>query len=189
MSASPRIHRLTAEEVLMTTKEFMKGSLTKILALALLASLIAAAGFRATTAQGTATLGDKVERSLKAKDSLWRLQYQKKAGDNTRQMWSYGKDNVTVSIFEKATAEEAAQALTASASSVSGADARKTQGVGDEAYLITASSDPHPERGEAAGMMFRKGNVLVYINVRSRGDGGGVARLFAQHIAEQILTN
>ncbi|HEX8354901.1 MAG TPA: hypothetical protein VF611_18480, partial [Pyrinomonadaceae bacterium] len=82
----------------------------------LLIGLIAGAGLRAVTAQGGATLGDKIERSLRAKDLLWRLQHKKKAGDNTRQMWGYGKDSVTVSIFEKATAEEAAKALLASAS-------------------------------------------------------------------------
>jgi tetraacyldisaccharide-1-P 4'-kinase len=76
-------------------------------------------------------------------------------------MWGYGKDTVTVSIFEKASAEEAATALTASASSVNGAHALKADGVGDEAYLIAADATQHatqhPERGQAAGVMFRKG--------------------------------
>jgi hypothetical protein len=173
----------------MTLRKITSRFAKKTLALALLAGLVTATGLHAAKAQGGAGLGDKIERSLIAKDHLWRLQYRKKAGNNTRQMWAYGKDSVTISIFEKATVEEAAKALLASASSVSGAEARKTDGVGDEAYLITAPADPQPERGEAAGMMFRKGNVLVYVNVRSHGSGVGVARLFAQHVAEQVPAN
>jgi hypothetical protein len=172
----------------MTLREIMNRTVTRTLALALVAGIVVA-GVSAATAQGNATLGDKVERSLRAKDQLWRLQYRKKAGDNTRQMWAYGKDTVTASIFEKATAEEASKALLASASSVSRAEARKTEGVGDEAYLITAPGDTQPGRGEPAAMMFRKGSVLVFVNVRSHGSGVGVARLFAQHVAEQITAN
>ncbi|HEV7890823.1 MAG TPA: hypothetical protein VGP08_09300 [Pyrinomonadaceae bacterium] len=171
----------------MTLRKITGRFVKKTLALALLAGLVTAAGLHAA-AQGNSGLGDKVERSLKAKDPSWRIQYKKKAGGNTRQMWAYGKDSVTVSIVEEASAEQAAQALAASASSVKGAQALKEGGVGDEAYLIAADSTPNPERGEAAGVMFRKGNVLVYVNVRSHGSGGGagVAQLFAQHVAEQI---
>ncbi|HEX8335145.1 MAG TPA: hypothetical protein VF621_00355, partial [Pyrinomonadaceae bacterium] len=63
----------------------MNRTVTRTLALALVAGIVVA-GVSAATAQGNATLGDKVERSLRAKDQLWRLQYRKKAGDNTRQM-------------------------------------------------------------------------------------------------------
>ena len=131
----------------MTLREIMNRTVIKNLALTLVAAVVVAAGIHAAQAQGAATLGDKIERSLIAKDQLWRLQYRKKAGDNTRQMWGYGKDSVTLSVFEKATAEEAAQALQSSAASVSGGEARKTEGVGDEAYLITSPADPQPGRG------------------------------------------
>jgi len=174
----------------MTIREIMTRSVTTTIAVAILIGALAVVGIhRATAQQQGVALGDKIERTLTAKDSMWRLQYKKKVGDNTKQMWGYGDDNVTVSIFEKATSEEAAKALLASVTSFSRGDIRKVKGVGDEAYFITAPTDQHPERGEAAGVMLRKGNVLVYVNVRSHGNGIGVARLFAQHVAEQVSTN
>ena len=173
----------------MTNREIMMRSATMTLAVALLIGALAAIGMRQALAQQGVALGDKIERTLTAKDSMWRLQYKKKVGDNTKQMWGYGQDSVTVSFFEKATPEEAAKGLLASVASFSRAEIRKVEGVGDEAYFITAPTDQHPERGEAAGVMLRKGNVLVYVNVRSHSNGIGVARLFAQHVTEQVSTN
>lgn len=133
--------------------------------------------------QNNPSLPDKLERTVKEKEPDWKLETKhvrkNSEEDNSLHQWRSGAQAVTVSISNTASLDQAARDLERSVHSVAIGKPTLLPDIGDEAYIWV---------GDAKGwgaVHFRKGTTVVIVN----GPSAAVARRFARHAADQIVSN
>lgn len=131
----------------------------------------------ANTAQNHSSLADKIEHSVKAKESNWKLERQLSNGKRVVDHWTSNNEEVSVSISELESALEATKQMYASANLIPVSNRKKIKNLGDEANLW----ESYNHKG-ATTIHLRQGKVLVYVNASSPG----LAKRFAKYVVDQI---
>lgn len=135
-----------------------------------------------TQAQVGASAAKKIERVLKVKEPKFKLTPQGTGGKSIRQKWRAGQEVVTVTISEMESTDEAAAALLRAINSVSMGVTTELNGIGDKAYLITASPQIIERKGKSASLVFTRGNVLFSIHANFEH----LAKRFAKHMDDDL---
>ncbi len=134
-------------------------------------------GAGAALGQGHAALARKIEQSLKAKDPKRKLKESIDGGHYVQQDWAADGHEISLSIYEYASPEEASRALEVMERGVGAVQVTgKLEGVGDSASYNTN------RRGAYTSLTIRKGNVVVTMESNSLK----LARAFAKDIAGQL---
>lgn len=130
------------------------------------------------------SMTNRVENAIKVKEPKFKLvsKHGKNQQDNSvLQGWKHNEDVVSVTTYELASPEEAAEMLKKTLQapmSVPVQTINLTQ-LGDEAYLRPNS--PNAKDGQT-DLFFRKGNFVIIMS----GSTPGLAQRFARHIADEI---
>jgi hypothetical protein len=127
---------------------------------------------------------DRFENAIKAKEPKFKLvskhMVKTHPEDSVLQGWKSDGDMVSVSTYELASPEEAAEKLRKTLEapvSVPVQNIKLTQ-LGDEAYL---STNTYAKEGQT-DLLFRKGKFLIVMSASSQG----LAKRFAKHMAAEI---
>jgi hypothetical protein len=116
-------------------------------------------------------LTSKIERAVREKSDGWLLKRKSLLKSSATNSWSGDKGFLDIKVYYKPSTSEAERILHLAPETISAPHKRdKIAGIGDEAYLLTF------EKGRST-ILFRKSNVVVYVETSTLADAQTFAKL------------
>jgi len=114
--------------------------------------------FHAVNAQDMSSYRKNAEATVKAKNPAWKLITRQSRDKEITYQWGQEKADVTLKVFNGASAKEATDRMKRALDSLSVGPGEAISRFGDEAYLWKS------EGNGFAGIRFRRGNVYIDIS-------------------------
>ena len=123
-------------------------------------------------------LARKLEKTVSERKEGWFLEKRQLAGARMYNRWTAGKRELSITTGHEPSAEEASRILQISSNLISAPHTTtKITGFGDEAYLVRIGK-------EHCTIMFRKDNMIVYVEASKVADAETFAKLAADSLSQ-----